>query len=361
MNLSQQSCPFCAGSMITDPQFFVGRREELDFITSRLVNIQPTSINVVGEHRIGKSSLLYHFFQTYEQRVQGAGKNPGDYVVVYLSLQAAQCRKESSFYQTVAQALLNRPVVQTNPALATPLKAGTLDRQKFSAAIESWQTENVLPVLCLDKFEELLAKPDQFTDDFYDNLRSLMDRNALMLVIASYRNLDVYKRKYRFLSSFFNLGQVLPVGGITEAEATDLMRLPEHKIPGATAALSPERQKLGLAWGGRHPLLLQLAGLWLWEAQQHSRPDEWARQKFEQEAQRVPHSGVTIRRLKRPVRLLLWLPMKLGRMARFVGDKLDDTSNLIAGTIILIVAILVVLKVVPFEELLQRVQDAVGG
>lgn len=181
------------------------------------------------------------------------------------------------------------------------------------------------------------------------------------MVIASYRNLDVYKRKYRFLSSFFNLGQVLPVGGITETEATDLMRLPENKILGATAALSPERQQLGLAWGGRHPLLLQLAGLWLWEAQQHSRPDEWARQKFEQEAQRVPQSGVTIRRLKRPVRLLLWLPMKLGRMARFVGDKLDDTSNLIAGTVILIVAILVVLKVIPFEELLQRVKDAVGG
>lgn len=212
--------------MITDPQFFVGRREELDFITSRLVNTQPTSINVVGERRIGKSSLLYHFFQTYEQRVQGAGKNPGDYVVVYLSLQAAQCRQENSFYQAVAQALLNRPVVQTNPVLVTPLQGVILDRQSFSAAIEAWQAENVLPVLCLDKFEELLAKPDEFTDDFYDNLRSLMDRNALMLVIASYKNLDVYKRKYRFISSFFNLGQVLPVGGITETEATDLMRLP---------------------------------------------------------------------------------------------------------------------------------------
>jgi len=349
MHSSQQSCPFSAGSMITDPQFFVGRREELDFLTSRLVNDQPTSINVVGERRIGKSSLLYHFFQTYEQRVQAAGKNPSNYVVVYLSLQAAQCRQETSFYQAVAQALINRPVVQGNPALVTPLQAGTLDRNGFSVAIEAWQAQNVLPVLCLDKFEELLAKPDQFTDEFYDNLRSLMDRNALMLVIASYRNLDVYKRKYRFLSSFFNLGQVLPVGGITEIEATDLMRLPENKIAGATAALSPERQQLGLAWGGRHPLLLQLAGLWLWEAQKQNRPDEWARQKFELEAQRVPHSGVTMRRLSRPVRLLLWLPMKLGRMARFVGDKLDDTSNLIAGTVILIVAILVILKIVPFE------------
>ncbi|MFP4102819.1 ATP-binding protein [Coleofasciculus sp.] len=347
--------------MITNPQFFVGRQEELDRITARMVNDQPTSINIVGEPRIGKSSLLYHFFQTYEQRVQGAGKNPDNYVVVYLSLQGASCRQETSFYQAVAQVLLKRPVVQGNPGLVTPLQGGTLDRQGFSVAIEEWQAQNVLPVLCLDKFEELLAKPDEFTDDFYDNLRSLMDCNALMLVVASYERLDIYQQKYRLLSNFFNLGHVSPLGGMTEAEAMDLMRLPAHKIAGATAALSPERQQLGLAWGGRHPLLLQLAGCWLWEAQKYSRPDEWARQKFELEAQRVPHSGVTMRRLNRPVRLLVWLPMKLGRMARFVGDKLDDTSNLIAGTVILIVAILVVLKVVPFEELLQRIKNAVGG
>lgn len=68
-----------------------------------------------------------------------------------------------------------------------------------------------------------------------------------------------------------------------------------------------------------------------------------------------------MRRLKRPVRLLLWLPMKLGRMARFVGDKLDDTSSSISETVILIVAILVIFKVLQFEELLKQIKRVAGG
>ncbi|MBE9148069.1 ATP-binding protein [Coleofasciculus sp. LEGE 07092] len=347
--------------MIIDPKFFVGRREELDFITSRMTAAQPTSINVVGERQIGKSSLLYHFFQTYEQRVQRYGKNPGNYVVVYLSLQDAHCRQEVNFYQAVAQKLLNRPVVQANPALTAPLQSASLDRQSFSAAINAWKAENVLPVVCLDKFEKLLHKPQEFNDEFYDNLRSLMDRNALMLVVASYRNLDIYRRQYRFLSSFFNLGHVLPLGGMTEAEATELVRLPETKIAGATAALSLERQKLGLDWGKRHPFLLQLAGCWLWEAQQQNRPHGWARQKFEQEAQGVSQSGVAVRWWQRPMQLLLWLPLGLRRIAGAIGNRSDDISNLLSGTLILIMVILALLQVVPAEELLKRLKDALEG
>jgi hypothetical protein len=66
--------------------------------------VQPTSVNVVGDKRIGKSSLLYHFSQTWEQRVP----EPSRYVVIYLSLQDADCHSEIGFYQAVAEALLSR-------------------------------------------------------------------------------------------------------------------------------------------------------------------------------------------------------------------------------------------------------------
>ena len=72
-------CPFIAGPMITDPRLFVGRRRAL----SRLAHMvqQPVSANVIGERRIGKSSLLYHFFQTWELRV----KRPNCYCVAYIN------------------------------------------------------------------------------------------------------------------------------------------------------------------------------------------------------------------------------------------------------------------------------------
>lgn len=51
---SPQKFPFVAGSAINDPRFFVGRQDELKFIKDRMTGAQPTSVNVVGRHKIGK-------------------------------------------------------------------------------------------------------------------------------------------------------------------------------------------------------------------------------------------------------------------------------------------------------------------
>ena len=73
----------------------------------------------------------------------------------------------------------------------------------------------MLPVLCLDDFESLLKRTEDFDNGFYENLRSLMNDNALMLVVASRKKLIVYGSEYRFVSHFFNLGQVLKLGELT--------------------------------------------------------------------------------------------------------------------------------------------------
>ena len=346
------ACPFYAGSMITERRYFIGRREELNFITSRMTAAQPTSINLVGKGRIGKSSLLYRFCQTYEERVHKAGKNPQSYVVIYLSLQQADCRQEASFYQTVAKSLLQRPVVQANPALVTPLNGCSLDRQIFSDAIKAWQREKVLPVLCLDKFEELLENKQEFDDYFYDNLRSLIDGNSLMLIISSRETLERYSKQHQLTSDFFNVFTVRVLTGLTEGEAVDLVRLPDHNNP----ALSEERQKLALQWGERNPYFLQLAGRCLWDAQEQNRPDSWAKDEFESTSQGVPQSFSR----KRVIYKLLGLPLNLGRLARCIGDKSDDTGNLISGTVIIIVFLLVVVGVLSFNDLAKLVKDALG-
>ncbi len=59
----------------------------------------------MGEPRIGKSSLLYHFFLTYEQRLQAREGWPERYAVVYLSLKQAQCQTRAGFYRAAAKKL----------------------------------------------------------------------------------------------------------------------------------------------------------------------------------------------------------------------------------------------------------------
>lgn len=99
------TAPFHAGSIISDSRYFIGYQEQLDTITVRAISAQPTSINIVGDKRIGKSSLLYHFCQTYEQIIESRGIDPRKYLAVYLSLEAGNCQHKSSFYRVVAEEL----------------------------------------------------------------------------------------------------------------------------------------------------------------------------------------------------------------------------------------------------------------
>lgn len=284
MTTSLPSSPFVAGPKITDPRYFVGRQEEVNAITAWMTGMQPVSVNVVGRRRIGKSSLLYHFFQTYQQRVD----EPRHYAVIYLSLQDSQCQWEDGFYQAVARQLWHNLTVQRNPALVEPLRVQPFNRLAFCAAMGQYKRLGVLPVLCLDEFGPLFRHPDQFDNGFFDNLRSLMESRVLMLVVASHRRLEFYQRRHKLSSAFFKLWQVLPLGELTEQDAQALVRLPASTVQGETPALSTQEQQLVRQWGGRHPYLLQLAASLLYEARQSGREVDWASVEFQKEARRVP-------------------------------------------------------------------------
>jgi uncharacterized protein len=283
MNASLPSCPFVAGPKITDPRSFVGRQEELSAITSWVIGERPVSVNVVGRRRIGKSSLLYHFFQTYEQRVP----DPKRYVVTYLSLQDARCQEEDGFYQAVARQLWHSLAVQRNPALIEPLRVKPFNRFAFSAAMGQYKRLGVMPVLCLDEFGPLFRYPEEFDNGFFDNLRSLIESRVLMLIVASHRRLDFYQRRHKLTSAFFKLWQVLTLNELTEKEAEELVNLPASTVPGAAEALNQQEQHLVRKLGGRHPYLLQLAASLVYEARQSGRDIAWAKAEFAEEARHV--------------------------------------------------------------------------
>ncbi|MBN3960637.1 hypothetical protein [Nostoc sp. NMS8] len=144
--------PFVAAGMIEDPRLFVGRKDELHVIASRMKGDQPTSINIVGEKHIGKSSLLHYFVLTWQQR----GLDPNRYVVIYLPLRGVDCQTETGFYEAVAEGLLSHVQGWQQRSLQNCWKSKLLNRQAFSDAVKEWKQQGKLPVLCLDDFESLL-------------------------------------------------------------------------------------------------------------------------------------------------------------------------------------------------------------
>ncbi len=348
-------CPFIAGPMIRDPRLFVGRKAELRTLARRLEGAQPTSINVVGERRIGKSSLLYHFYQTWTARVQTT-RSP---VVIYLSLQEAQAQTEDGFYRALLSRLAQHLTTQRHAALRHALQDSSSDRTSFTAAMRQCGSADLRPVFCLDEFEALLKRPERFDDDFYDALRALMDICPVMFVVASKQPLKIYRRRHQLTSPFFNQGHTLVLRELTEDEADDLVRLPASNVPGARPALGLEEQRLARRWAGRHPCLLQLAADALWQAQEEGRDADWAQARYKAQARRVsrPRWHWLHKIPRRGASALGWI----GRTARRLGAALDEAQNWLIGALILIVVILVTLGLISGRDILDLLRHWLGG
>jgi len=346
---SPSPCPFSAPSMLKKRDYFVGRKDELKFIKSQMTGPQPTSVNIVGPHKIGKSSLLWRFYQICRNHPQYASSR---YAVIYLSFQDGECQEENTFYQAVAEKLRKVPVIQAKRSLVTAFSASNWEGSTFSQAIKLCDAQKILPVLCIDKFETLFQESyrEKFKEGFYDNLHSLINNSALMLVLASLETLDSYRTKHKLTSSFFNVGSVWPLEKFSEAEAQKLVELPKGTIAGAIPALTETNQRLALEWGERHPVLLQLAGRYLWEAQQHCKNVTWAKQNFQNQARVVLQLPTRPKRPQKFWHLLRWLgwdmPIWVGNFAKNFGLKLDDIFTWLMGTSLIIVAIMCVAGIV---------------
>ena len=349
-----QNPPFYAGPPIENPQYFVGRRRELNQLATLMAADQPTSINVVGERRIGKSSLLKHFVRTYDQRLSNFGRKADEFLVVYLSLQAAQCQHEADFFQTAAESLSQR-LNLTRPVLKMQFWQQEWNRKTFAQACAHCADNGVLPVVCLDGFKELLAYRgrENFDAGFYNSLRSLTQRNALMLVIASRESLRVYREQHKINSSFFNDARMVKLGLLTPSAVQDLVRLPQGLNRVAEAALTEADQKLAAQWGDKHPYQLQLAAFCLWEARQNSQGTAEAKRQYDQQLWEVALPGMHWRRLRRVV----WDgPVWVGNLAQRIGLRLDEAAAWIMGITFSLSPFLLFAGVLNQEKLGQAVE-----
>jgi hypothetical protein len=198
--------PFTVRGMIQNPNEFIGRKTEISHIVARLKTMQ--SCSVVGERRIGKSSLLYHLFQTGNERL-------GDekFRFVYIELTDASAQTVVDFLQTVLQALdLPTNSIKDDNKPNRNLVA-------FDNAIKTLVSEGVKVVLCLDEFEGLFFNPQEFSDGFFNHLRSMINQRRLALVTASRQPLEVYAIEEKLTSPFFNLLSVTELGNFTHEEA----------------------------------------------------------------------------------------------------------------------------------------------
>jgi len=252
MEMQNTLNPFTQRGMIRSPDQFFGRRAELNQIFDRLRKMQ--SLSVVGERRIGKSSLLYHVYQIAGQRL-GEG-----FRVFYTDL--PDVTDEPSFYRRVCQEL-------------------GAEGSSFSDLERAVRSKKV--IACIDEFEKVAEQPEvqsTFSRGFFDSLRSLAQSGNFALLVATQHSLaDLCRNEKIATSPFWNIFSRLDLGLFTQKEAVEFIHT-QFSSTGVTITEEEVARVLQLA--GRYPFFLQLACCHLFEMKV-GRVTQWET-AFKQEA-----------------------------------------------------------------------------
>jgi AAA+ ATPase superfamily predicted ATPase len=256
--------PFTFGNPIKDPARFYGRREDLRQIVNRLRSSAHESTSIVGERRIGKTSLL-KYLETPEVAAQ-FGLPPTEYCMVYIDFQGLTDITPERFWQRVLTKIERSICLpKLTPEIQRVREMGDFDLFDLEDLFERIADCGLTTVLMMDEFEYVTQNPN-FGSDFFGGLRALAIHQNLPLLTATRRELvDLCHSEELKGSPFFNIFANIVLRPFSRAEVLEML----DGYMAATPIQFSEREKeLVLGLGGGYPFFTQMAGNYLVEAKQ---------------------------------------------------------------------------------------------
>lgn len=241
--------PFIVGGPVVNPADFHGRTREVTFALTRLQGMQ--SISIVGERRIGKSSLLHFLTRTVQKRL-GPMYRPALLDLLHPALR--------SVHGVLAE-------IQRQLGLEHP--ANSLI--KFCDKVAKLHQEGIRPVIFIDEMEVFTKTTEQFSHEFFEALRSIAQTAQVALVASSRIPLQDLHQQGSLTSPLYNIMGTRKLGPFIGEEAREFVSL---KRPGVRLAGDQVQEILGR--GQDHPLRLQIL---CWHAAQanHEGRKDWER------------------------------------------------------------------------------------
>ncbi len=239
--ISKGENPFQADSALPEnsPVFF-GRENLLHRFRLKLCSDNPGHISLVGDPRIGKSSLM--------NQLKAILKAKEGLVSICCNAQGLNEASQKRFFTDLGESVAG--------ALDEEFEEPLEDFDQFQRVIRQWAKEYRF-VLLLDEFE-ILADNPVFDVTFFNNLRSLGDNpeNRFGFFLISHEHIRVLCHTEAIHGSrFWNIFDAWVLGLLEADAARQLVKLPLQQ---AEISLDTTPEQL-LKRYGRHPFLLQRA------------------------------------------------------------------------------------------------------
>ena len=368
--------PFVVGRPLRANEPIFGRDDAFRFISGQLAKF--SSVNVVGERRMGKTSLLNHLVGRPDAHLVPQPSQP-PLVLARLDLQAGASNQER-FYGIALRELLAHLPRSSNAEVqgfhgrrerlhARP-EASYDELERVLRRLRDVRGVCVRPVLVVDELERLLdptAREGFPFPGFFDGARALITADLLAMVVFSRRPLADYFRDPALpgslTSTFPSYFTPITLSSLDDAAADALLLQPSDRT------LTLKEISEARRWAGGHPCHLQAAGQACYEAREPGRGDRWARRRFAELKRQSCMAGDTAgaggtrrpRSLWRPLRWVFWdLPVGVGRVAQHLGARFDDMAAWLIGAVLILLLVLVALGVANWEGIWQVIRKGWG-
>lgn len=239
--------PYLNRMMIKRREDFFGRALEVKRVYARLNATPPGSVSLVGDRKIGKSSLLNYVYSPASR--QKHLERPDRTVMVFLDLQQEKNMSVESFVRT----LIKIAGFELRDRLDVSDCALSLDG--IRDMVQRLDDAGFQLAIMLDEFEAVTTNAN-FNLEFFSFLRFLANHYNVSYITSSARDLQVLCHTKEISDSpFFNIFSTMRLSVFQRSEADELIRVPSERVG---RPLGPYAEQIvGLA--GLFPFFLQMA------------------------------------------------------------------------------------------------------
>lgn len=215
------------------------------------------SVQVVGQFRIGKSSLL-HYVHQHSPELTGSDRT----ISIYYDLsRRPRLRDGNDFFARVWQMMSHALVEHGQQRALLPSGADLTDAEEFEDFVERWvEGEGYSLVFLLDEFG-LVAADERFRSHFFDALRSTVP--YLTFIAAAPRSLSEFAHAEASSSPLWGVLDLVQVNLFDNRKAIiDLIHHPAQRVQ---LSWPEEAERFIYERGGQHPCYIQMAASALYD------------------------------------------------------------------------------------------------
>ena len=239
--------PYLNRVMIRHREDFFGRDQEIRRIYARLNATPPGSMSIVGDRKIGKSSLLNYVYNR-ASRLQYLEQHDRT-VMVFLDFQQEKNMSVESFVRE----LLGIANLELRGRL--DVSDCALRLEGIRDMVQRLDAAGYRLTILLDEFEAITTNPN-FNLEFFSFLRFLANHYNVSYITSSARDLQVLCHTKEISDSpFFNIFSTVRLSVFQRSEAEELVRVPSER---AGRPLGPHVDAI-LEMAGLFPFFIQMA------------------------------------------------------------------------------------------------------